>query len=142
MTIAVTGATGYVGTTLLRRLQAAGVGVRALVRDANAALPPGVERAQVDLARPHGHDLEAALGGVDALVHAAVEQRAPTRARHRLVNVRGTHAVLEAAAAAGVRRVVHLSTIAVYARQEPGALVSADEPLEPFAELRDDYAWS
>ena len=47
MTIAVTGASGYVGTTLVARLVAAGVTVRALVRDPRAALPAGVERAIV-----------------------------------------------------------------------------------------------
>jgi nucleoside-diphosphate-sugar epimerase len=54
MTIAVTGATGYVGRAFVDRCLAAGAGVRALVRDPQAALPGGVERAVVDLVAPAG----------------------------------------------------------------------------------------
>jgi nucleoside-diphosphate-sugar epimerase len=140
MTIAVTGATGYVGSAFVARCLAAGVGVRALVRDPGAALPAGVERATVDLAEPAG--LDAHLRGVEVLVHCAAEQRSPSRARHRAVNVGGTRAVIEGAIAAGVRRVVHLSSIAVYPRREAGAVVSPDDPVDPFPELREPYAWS
>jgi nucleoside-diphosphate-sugar epimerase len=140
MTIAITGATGYVGSALVARCLAAGVSVRALVRDPQAVLPAGVERARVDLAEPAG--LDQHLHGVDVLVHCAAEQRSPSRERHRLVNVAGTRAVLEAAIAAGVRRVVHLSSIAVYPRREAGTVVSPDDPVDPFPELREPYAWS
>jgi nucleoside-diphosphate-sugar epimerase len=140
MTIAVTGATGYVGRVLVDRLVANGASVRALVRDPDATLPSGVERAVADLAAPEG--LDDALANVDVLVHAAVDQRATSRARHRLVNVVGTRALLDAAARAGVRRVVHLSTIAVYPRRDGGLPVAPDDALDPLPELRDDYAWS
>jgi nucleoside-diphosphate-sugar epimerase len=140
MTIAVTGGTGYVGRVLVERLRAAGVGVRVLVRDPRAALPEGVERAVVDLAEPAG--LEASLRGADVVVHCAAEQRSPSRERHRLVNVAGTRAVLEAAVAAGVRRVIHVSSIAVYPWREPGTIVSPDDPVDPLPELREPYAWS
>ncbi len=140
MTVAVTGATGYVGGAFVARLLAAGASLRALVRNPEAPLPSGVERATLDLAAPVG--LDAELRGVDVLVHCAAEQRSPSRARHRLVNVAGTRAVLEAASAAGVRRVVHVSTIAVYPRREPGAVVSPDDPVDPFPDLREPYAWS
>jgi nucleoside-diphosphate-sugar epimerase len=140
MTIAVTGGTGYVGGAFVARCLAAGASVRVLVRDPQAALPDGVERATIDLAQPTA--LERHLHGVDVLVHCAAEQRSPSRARHRLVNVGGTRALVEAAIAAGVRRVVHLSSIAVYPRREPGAVVSPDDPIDPFPELREPYAWS
>src|SRR5262245_27593781 len=140
MTIAVTGATGYVGRVLIARLVAAGAGVRALVRDPLAALPPNVERATIDLAPPGG--LEAALRGADMLVHCAAEQRASSREAHRLVNVVGTKAVLDAAHAAGVRRLVHLSTVAVYPRRDGGPAVVPDDPVDPFPALREPYAWS
>jgi len=136
----VTGATGYVGRVLVDRLLSAGATVRALVREPLAALPATVERAVGDLARPG--DLDVHFHGVDAVVHCAAEQHAPSRARHRVVNVAGTRAVLEAAATAGVFRVVHLSSIAVYPRKDGPVVVTPDEPLDPFPELRDDYAWS
>ena len=140
MTVAVTGATGYVGRALVERLRAAGVAVRAIVRNPQAALPEGVERAVADLTRPTG--LDALLRGADVVVHCAAEQRSSSRARHRLVNVAGTRAVTEAAALAGVRRLVHLSSVAVYPRRDGGPAVTPDEPLEAFPELRDAYAWS
>jgi nucleoside-diphosphate-sugar epimerase len=140
MTVLVTGATGYVGTALVERLLAGGASVRALVRDPHAALPPDVERVVGDLGRPHG--LAALVRGADAIVHAAVEQRARTRERPRLVNVRGTAALLEAAVTAGVRRIVHLSSIAVYPWKTPGSVVRPEDAVDPFPELREPYAWS
>jgi nucleoside-diphosphate-sugar epimerase len=38
--------------------------------------------------------------------------------------------------------VVHLSTVAVYPRKDGPAVVTPDQSLDPFPELRDDYAWS
>jgi nucleoside-diphosphate-sugar epimerase len=140
MTVVVTGATGYVGRVFVERLLASGTAVRALVRDPNAALPEQVERIVADLAEPEG--LAQALDGADAVVHCAAEQRSPSRERHRLVNVAGTAAVLAAARDAGVRRVVHLSSIAVYPRRDGGAPLAPDEAMDPFPELRDVYAWS
>jgi nucleoside-diphosphate-sugar epimerase len=140
MTIAVTGATGYVGAVLVERLLAAGASVRALVRNPQSPLPAGVERAVVDLTIPSG--LETALRGAEVVVHCAAEQRSPSRANHQAVNVAGTRALLDAALVAGVRRVVHLSSIAVYPRRDGNLPVSPDDPLDPFPELRDAYAWS
>lgn len=140
MTIVVTGATGYVGRVLVERLLAVGAGVRAVVRDPAAPLPAAVERAVVDLAEPRG--LAGVLAGADAVVHCAAEQRSPSRDRHRLVNVAGTRAVLAAAFEAGVRRVVHLSSIAVYPRRDGGVPIAPEDAVDPFPELRDAYAWS
>jgi len=140
MKVFVTGATGYCGRAIVHRLLAEGHAVRALVRDPDAALAPGAEGAVADLTRPRG--LDALVAGSDAVVHCAAEQRSPSRARHRLVNVAGTQAILDAAVQAGVRRVVHLSTIAVHARAAGPAIIPADAALEPFPELRDHYAWS
>jgi nucleoside-diphosphate-sugar epimerase len=76
------------------------------------------------------------------VVHAAAHLGDGGPALHRRVNAQGTHAVLAAAAAAGVARVVHLSTIAVHARKVGDAIVGASDGWDPHPELRDDYAAS
>jgi nucleoside-diphosphate-sugar epimerase len=130
-----TGATGYVGAHLLRRLVATGRPVRALVlpSDPTASLPP----APVDVVRGDVTDLAsyAAHGaGVDAIVHSAALMLPNPPERIRRVNVEGTRALLGFAARWGVRRFVYLSAVsAVYAetnsygrsKAEAEALVAA-----------------
>jgi UDP-glucose 4-epimerase len=122
-TVAVTGASGNVGTALLRRLVGSGAAeVRGLAR----RQPPGI--APYDGVRWHLADLGEAdseqvlpgfLEGADAVVHLAW---ALQPGRHpealRRVNVEGTRRVLRAAVAAGVDHVVHMSSLGAYA---PGA---------------------
>src|SRR3954470_6745710 len=132
-TVAVTGASGNVGTAPLRRLAGSGVAeVRALAR----RQPPDV--APYDEVRWHLADLgEVAseqvlaefLDGVDAVVHLAW---ALQPGRHpealRRVNVEGTRRVVRAAVAAGVGHVVHLSSLGAYAGGPPGVQVAEDWP--------------
>ena len=129
-TVAVTGASGNVGTALLRRLVGSGAAeVRGLAR----RQPPGI--APYDQVRWHLADLgeadsEAALAefldGADAVVHLAW---ALQPGRHpealRRVNVEGTRRVLRAAVAAGVQHVVHMSSLGAYAAGTPGFFTSA-----------------
>jgi uncharacterized protein YbjT (DUF2867 family) len=102
--ILVTGATGHVGSELVRRLAAAGEPVRAMTRrPAKARLPAGAEAVYGDAADPAS--LDAALAGVDGvfLMSAQAVGTAP-EPTHDL-------ALAAAAARAGVRRVVKLSTL-------------------------------
>src|SRR5215218_1783741 len=120
--VAVTGASGNVGTALLRRLTdpASGVAeVRGLARRQPPDVAPydGVRWYTADLADPASEStLRNFLGGVDAVVHLAW---ALQPGRHpdllRRVNVDGTGRVASAAAAAGVDHVVHLSSLGAYA---------------------------
>lgn len=107
-TILVTGAGGFVGGRLVEVLHAIGRDpVRAGVRRWSSAARIGrfpVEIAQCDVADPAG--IDRALRGVSAVVHCAVGDRR--------VTVDGTRNLLAAAQRAGVERVVHLSTVAVY----------------------------
>ena len=90
-TIAITGATGFVGTVLTRRLAAAGWKIRALIRPASTyKRPAGINVEWID------GDLEdvASLGrlvhGADAVVHCAGRVRGATRVQFNRVNVDGT----------------------------------------------------
>lgn len=132
MRIFVTGASGFVGATLVRRLLARGHDVVALAR-------PG---SQLTGCAVLHHDLGGSEPivlpkGTDAVVHLA-QSRAyrafPGDADEMFrVNVLGAHALLQAAARAGVSRFCMASTGTVY---EPfsGALVE-DKPLAPLSYL-------
>lgn len=102
--ILVTGATGHVGSELVRRLAAAGEPVRAMTRrPAEARFPAGAEAVYGDAADPES--LAPAFAGVDGafLMSAQAVGTAP-EPTHDL-------ALAEAAQRAGVRRVVKLSTL-------------------------------
>jgi 2-alkyl-3-oxoalkanoate reductase len=112
----VTGATGFIGGRIALALRERGLEVRGLVRDPQKAAflrEQGVELAQGDM--EDVASLRRALEGVERVYHtAAVVGDWPDPAHTRRVNVDGTRELLEASVAAGVRRVVHISSLAVY----------------------------
>jgi len=105
MILAVTGATGFVGSALMARALAAGHTVRALTRRPQPARA-GVTWIEGDLARPG-----TLVEGADVVVHVAGVVNAPTPAGFVTGNVDGTATILAAAAAAGVARFVHVSSL-------------------------------
>ncbi|MBI4512858.1 MAG: NAD-dependent epimerase/dehydratase family protein [Gemmatimonadetes bacterium] len=116
MRVFVTGSTGLLGSHIAERLKASGHDVVALVRptsDLGFLGRIGAELVEGDLLAPETY--RDALGRCGAVVHAAalVTQPAGWEA-YREVNVQGTRVVLEAAANAGVRGALHVSTVAVY----------------------------
>lgn len=127
MRILVTGAAGYVGYAVGRRLVAAGHEVDGLVRDHRAALPPGVQRIAGDLLVP----AHLPRGPYDGVCHLA----ARTRVRESLtdplpfftVNVQGTVNLLQATAA---DRIVYGSTAAVYGTPDEQP-IKETQPPEP-----------
>jgi len=131
--VLVTGGTGFTGHHLVTRLAACGHQVRALVRDegrADALRRAGVELVTGDLAAPA--TLPAAVEGVDVAYNVAAlyRQAGLPDEIYRRVNAEGVARLVEAAAAAGVRRVVHCSTIGVHGDVEhPPA--DEDAPLRP-----------
>jgi UDP-glucose 4-epimerase len=133
--VAVTGASGNVGTALLRRLTAPGSGVaevRGLARRQPPSLAPydAVQWHLADLGETRSeHELTRFLDGVDAVVHLAWAIQ-PGRQPERLhrVNVDGTRRLARAAAAAGVSHFVHLSSLGAYAAGGGDREVGEDWP--------------
>ena len=108
MTLAVTGATGFVGQALLDRAAEAGLEVRALARSPQEARA-GVEWVAGDLADKIA--LERLVAGAEAVIHLAGVVNAPDAAGFEEGNVAGTLDLVEAAVAARVPRFVHVSSL-------------------------------
>src|SRR4051794_30583160 len=130
----VTGATGKVGNAVARALHTRGDHVRVLVRDparARSVLPDGVESARGDVTDPAS--LSAACEGCEVVFNAMglPEQWLADEGAFERVNARGTENVVRAARAAGVRRVVHTSTIDVFHAQRGERLDESDLASEP-----------
>lgn len=129
--VAVTGATGFVGRSLVRTLASRGAHVVGVVRNPDkvpSLRAAGVELRQADLGSRAA--LTQALSGVDAVFSNAALIGIGDKSREALIetNVQGTQNVLQAAADAGATRVVMTSSAAAY-REKPGAHYSETDPL-------------
>jgi nucleoside-diphosphate-sugar epimerase len=133
--IAVTGASGFVGSALVDELAgSAAHGCRALFRLEPASINPLIDARVVgDLAADN--DLTEALDGVDVLIHAAArahvlhDAEANPLEAYRHINVAGTERLVQAAVAAGVRRLVYISSIGVNGKRNfDRPFTEADEP--------------
>ncbi len=107
-----TGATGFVGWHVARKLLDRGAAVRLLVRDPRRVRElEGAEIVVGDLRDPAS--LERAAAGCGVVYHVAADYRLWVRDASEMfaVNVEGTRNILEAARRAGVERVVYTSTV-------------------------------
>lgn len=131
VTVAVTGATGFLGTHLSRALLTAGANVVGVVRspEKGAILQAeGVRFRKADLADVDA--LSAAFVDCDVVVAnaaLAVKGGAPYAA-FRTANVDGVHRTFQAVQHAGVRRVLHISSVGVY-QVRAGQKMAEDTPL-------------
>jgi len=134
--VLVTGATGFTGGHLARGLMARGDAVTAMIRPSARTAAAGLERDGIalvegDLANP-GSLRPALAGGFDVVYNIAALYRQAGLADsvYEQVNAIAVGQLIEAAAAAGVRRVVHCSTVGVHGDVEhPPA--DEDAPLRP-----------
>jgi dihydroflavonol-4-reductase len=124
----VTGATGFIGSAVVRRLLAQGLALRALVRpDSDRQNIGGLDVEVVEGDLSDDASLARACQGCDALFHVAADYRLWARKPSEIyqTNVEGTRAILKAAAEAGVGRVVYTSSVATL--EPPGDGVPGDE---------------
>jgi nucleoside-diphosphate-sugar epimerase len=115
-TVAVTGAAGFIGAAVCRRLVAEGHEVIGIDVDASAAVrvtETGAQYRRADVSDRGA--VRGALQGAELVIHtAALLTSAGGMADYVRVNVGGTENVCIAAADAGVSRVVHLSSVAAW----------------------------
>jgi dihydroflavonol-4-reductase len=128
----VTGGTGFIGANVARELLAAGVTVRVLARphgDRRALAGVKVEVVEGDLLDPAS--VRRAVSGVQVVYHVAADYRlwTPDPATLYRTNVDGTRAVLQAAGEAGVRRVVHTSSVGALGIPKDGQPGTEDTPV-------------
>lgn len=133
MTVLVTGASGFIGQALTRKLAARQEKVRVLVRQRarfERLEIAGVEVVEGDITDPAA--VEQALAGVDVVYGIAGTFREPdlSDSRYREINVQGVRNILEAARRHGVRRVVHCSTVGIHGNVT-GAPADETKPLTP-----------
>jgi nucleoside-diphosphate-sugar epimerase len=140
VTVLVTGATGLLGSHLIDLLTEQGERPRALVRPGESPDGPAGAGAEVcwgDLRDRSA--IDAALVGVECVLHCAA-RTGPwgPEAEYESVNVRGLETLVNAARAAGVRRIVHVSSITVHGNDVRGV---ADETA-PFQVESNPYSRS
>lgn len=105
--VAITGASGYLGSVLVAAFRSAGYTVRRLVRSP----VPGSSDRHFDLNSVGSSD---ALDGVDLLVHCAYDMALTSRADIWQSNVFGTVALFDQAVSSGVQRTIALSSMSAY----------------------------
>jgi nucleoside-diphosphate-sugar epimerase len=129
--VLITGASGVIGCRLSERLHfGSDWNVRALVRSPNRAVRLArmpIEFAVGDLGS--ADSLARALDACDSVVHGGIGT-SWRRSERVAINVHGTKRLVDAALRAGVKRFVHLSTLAVYGNRVTGT-ITEETPLDP-----------
>lgn len=130
--VLVTGASGFVGSAVARKLIEADFSVRALVRDAS----PRAHLAGLDLDFLEGdlrdrNSVSRAMAGVRYVFHVAADYRLWARDRSEIfaTNVEGTRNLMEEAMRAHVERVIYTSSVATLAVRSDGTVSDERMPL-------------
>ncbi len=126
MKIALTGASGHLGSALIQDICNRFIPVNALVRDEHCA---SLENMPAEKIRGDLHDTEALkrlLDGCDVLIHSAAlisVNGDPQGLVHR-TNVEGTQHLMEQALSAGIKRCIHISSIHAYHQEPAGEILN------------------
>lgn len=136
--ILVTGGTGFLGRHLVAALCRRGHTLRVLTRDPQRAAwlraYPRVEPVMGDLQRPE--TLRGVADGCEQVIHAAgLFSMWSGAGNFHATNVQGTTEIAEESLRAGVKRFVHVSTVAVVGKPLPGRIIDEQHPTDP----QDDY---
>jgi 2-alkyl-3-oxoalkanoate reductase len=135
----VTGASGFIGSDVVRALASRGHAVRALVRPAAQVPPDWPETVEVFRADLRNHpDLAAAFEGVDVVVHLAAAMGGSEQQQFAGTVV-GTERLVDAMARSSTRRMVLASSISVYDWVALDGTLDEAAPLERHFDDRDAY---
>ena len=143
--VLVTGGNGFIGNALCKALLANGLAVTAMVRRAEVALSAGVDAWLAPELPDLADDATQRLSGIHTIVHTAGrahvlrDQSTEPLAEFRRINTEGTLALACAAAAAGVRRFIFVSSIGVNGSQSGAEAFRADDqprPDSPYAQSK------
>jgi len=136
--IAVTGASGFLGKRVIKRLRHSGFNVRGIVRRLPLASErcAGIDYVEADLGRPLS---QTVLKDVETVVHLAAET-AGGKELHERNTINATINLLTACSEAGVGSLINISSIAVVGSgaAEP---ISETSPLDDDPEVRGPYVW-
>jgi nucleoside-diphosphate-sugar epimerase len=134
--VLVTGATGFVGKALCKKLLADGWPVVGTYRTAYSEnkIPAGIKKTRVKSIGPNT-DWQEALNGIDTVIHLAarvhlLEDAATDEiTEYRRVNVAGTNHLAQTAAFMGVRRFIYMSSVKVYGEENTVVYTENDIPM-------------
>jgi nucleoside-diphosphate-sugar epimerase/predicted dehydrogenase len=137
--VLVTGATGFVGRNLVKRLSADGVTIRATARlISRAEAMPGVHWLPCDLTRED--DVKRALSGIETVFHCAGMVGPPgSLADYERANVKATLSLAQLAAPAGVKTFIYVSSVSVYGSVPESKYLDESAPYDPRAKDRGVY---
>lgn len=130
--VLVTGAAGFLGSSLVTELSRSGYGVRAVLHDMNRSpsFLPEIETMTADIR--DFQKIKEATAGCEAIVHLAAKVHdlddGSAERDYDAINVEGTRHVLEAAAASGVARLVFASSVKVFGEETRGCVDESQAP--------------